>query len=103
MQCPTNKTSGVSAYKYKVIFSTLHSSLGHQLVRTLGLNCALIKTFKENKIFLRFWVKNTIKMKREVRRIHWYWYTAEKGKNNDFERFVNNTIACFARYSGLNK
>ena len=34
--------------------------------------------------------QNTIKMKREVRRIHWY--TAEKEKTND-TKVINNTIS----------
>ena len=34
--------------------------------------------------------QNTIKMKREVRRIHWY--TTEKEKTND-TKVINNTIS----------
>ena len=42
----------------KVVFfnSTLHSSVGRQLVRTTGLNCALIKNV-QNKIFGAFGLK----------------------------------------------
>jgi hypothetical protein len=41
-------------------------------------------------MFWGFWAQNTIKMKREVRRIHWY--TAEKEKTND-TKVINNTIS----------
>jgi hypothetical protein len=43
MRCPTNKTSGVSALQvklYLVRYIPL-STVGRQLVRTLGLNCSL--------------------------------------------------------------
>jgi hypothetical protein len=66
----------------KVIFySTLHSSVGRQF-----------KTFK-TKIFWGFWAQNIIKMKREVRRIHWY--TAEKEKTNDTKVIKDQTTAFF--------
>jgi hypothetical protein len=91
MRCPTNKTSGVS--EVKLYFnSTLHSSVGRQLVRTPGLNCALIKNV-QNKLFWGFWAQNTIKMKREMRRIHWY--TAEKEKTNDTKVMKDQTYCIF--------
>ena len=74
----------------KVIFSTLHSSVRRQLVRRLGLNCALNV---QNKIFGGFWAQNTIKMKREVRRIHWY--TAENEKTNDTKVIKDQTYCIF--------
>jgi hypothetical protein len=66
----------------KVIFySTLHSSVGRQF-----------KTFK-TKIFWGFWAQNIIKMKREVRRIHWY--TTVKEKTNDTKVIKDQTTAFF--------
>ena len=44
-------------------------------------------------MFWGFWAQNTIKMKREVRRIHWY--TAEKEKTNDTKVIKGQTYCIF--------
>jgi hypothetical protein len=52
MRCSTNKTSDVSAVQVKLLVRyILLSTVGRQLVRTLGLNCSLNV---QNKIFLAF-------------------------------------------------
>ena len=69
---PTNKTSGVSAgYRIKLRF----------------------KTDVQNKILWGFWAQNTIKMRREMRQIHWY--TAEKEKTNDTKVIKDQTYCIF--------
>ena len=47
------------------------------------------KTFK----IKYFWAQNTIKMKRKVRRIHWY--TAENEKTNDTKVIKDQTYCIF--------
>jgi hypothetical protein len=50
------------------------------------------KTFKI-KYLGAFWAQNTIKMKREVRRIHWY--TAKNEKTNDTKVIKDQTYRIF--------
>jgi hypothetical protein len=85
----TSKISKVILVRYILLQDCQRAS--RQLVRTLGLNCALKHV--QNKIFLGFWAQNTIKMKREVRRIHWY--TAEKEKTNDTKVIKDQTYCIF--------
>ena len=48
-------------------------------------------------MFWGFWAQNTIKMKREVRRIHWY--TAEKEKTNDrYQSYQQYNFAWLSKY-----
>ena len=86
LKCGTHRTLQIKLPAFmptsKVIFySTLHSSVGRQF-----------KTFK-TKIFWGFWAQNIIKVKREVRRIHWY--TAVKEKTNDTKVIKDQTTAFF--------
>jgi hypothetical protein len=53
--------------------------------------------FKTFKIW-GFWAQNIIKMKREVRQIHWY--TAEKEKTNDTKVIKDQTYCIF--YNSFN-
>ena len=69
-------------FYYKSVFSPFR----------LGPYARIKLRFKTFKIKY-FWAQNTIKMKREVRQIHWY--TAEKEKTNDTKVIKDQTYCIF--------
>ena len=73
----------------KVIFST---ALLQDCQPPVGPYARIKLRFKTFKIKY-FWAQNTIKVKREVRRIHWY--TAEKEKTNDTKVIKDQTYCIF--------
>ena len=77
----------------KVIFSTaLQSFFKPDCQPPVGPYARIKLRFKTFKIKY-FWAQNTIKMKRKVRRIHWY--TAEKEKTNDTKVIKDQTYCIF--------
>jgi hypothetical protein len=94
MQCPTNKTAGVPPAS-KVIFSALYTFFCQPPVGPHAriLNCALKRLKLKREYFGSLASKYTIKMKRKVRRIHWY--TDEKEKTNDTKVIKDQTYCIF--------
>jgi hypothetical protein len=83
LKCGSRPTSKVDLVRY-ILLQNCQPPVG------LGLNCALKRS---KKIFGGFWAQNTTKMKREVRRIHWY--TAGKEKTNHTKVIKDQTYCIF--------